>query len=68
MLSAPTVSRAFQEFAIAHVPTRIYKAMIKRGYAAEGGVQIRCLVASASLNDSQAAITLASLTEQRVDA
>ena len=34
---------------------------------ADGGVPISCLVTSASLHDSQAAIPLARLTEQRVD-
>ena len=34
---------------------------------ADGGVPISCFVTSASLHDSQAAIPLARLTEQRVD-
>lgn len=159
--SAPTFSRAFQEFATAKLPTRIHETLIKQGYAgelvghisrdstaiearerpvpkhhaakpvkrrkrgrpkkgeerpkvprrlelqlameleemlealpkdctvgckrnakghtqrwtgyklhmdtADGGVPISCLVTSASLHDSQAAIPLARLTEQRVD-
>ena len=34
---------------------------------ADGGVPISCLVSSASLHDSQAAIPLATMTDQRVD-
>ena len=35
--------------------------------AADGGVPVSCLLTSASLHDSQAAIPLASLTAERVD-
>ncbi|MXX57655.1 MAG: transposase [Rhodothermaceae bacterium] len=33
--SAPTFSRAFQEFATARLPSRIHEALIKQGYAGE---------------------------------
>ena len=69
--SEATFSRAFAEFAASDLPGRLHEESWT-GYklhidAIDGGIPVSCLLTSASVHDSQAAIPLARLTASRVD-